>query len=515
MQQGVETPIPTTVQEKLQKSLDLYSFRMRERLLAIGKIKAEVLAEEEMLDPNFNATIIAAQTDYHSTLHNILTHTASSIKNVQGLAGVPGLVVDVIGSSITSLSKVTEIQERVYATLEDQEEQAPLIKKQQLQDLSTQITAHEKEMDALLTIFIASISHMVSENTQAIKEQASDLYRECLDFSYKIKNEVHAALQKIDEYLTSNAVQRLERKLPRDIMSIHLTRGLSSASVAGPGALLTEIGHYFRKRRTTRAYLDSTLYQRSLLREPTSFEWECLRAVLKRHPIEDFSPKNPGYSSFVKELQMLLYLIGKSDRTLCENINLYLSLALNTADKAALKSNLLNQYLPIQRGFFSNSTNANNKHLAINETLASHLTFVRHEIKKDKHLSELQRKANSIIDFYVTHLIEQFLEQALFHDWVENNRNQEGENELLAMIVKIINNELADKSPSSYYRSFLCGVSLFCRDIGEKGTIQLEFIDRKLSLNFSGCLSISGNIEKQEIMYPTIQSSLSQQINYV
>lgn len=127
----------------------------------------------------------------------------------------------------------------------------------------------------------------------------------------------------------------------------------------------------------------------------------------------------------------------------------------------------------------------------------------------------MQLKATNIISFYVTHLIQQFLEHALFQDWVENHRTQEGEHELLALVAKIFNNELADKTPSNYYRSFLCGVSLFCRDIGEQGTMQLEFSDKKLTLNFSGCLSLSGNIEKQEIIYPTMQPSGSLEISRV
>lgn len=508
MHDGFETSTTalTTAQTKLQESLDQYSFRMHEHFLGVIKIKAALLEEEQALDPNFNATIIEAQADYNSILQGVLTETVKSAKTVHDLAGAAGLVIGFIETSINSSSKAAEVQKRVSTTLATQEAQAPLIKKQQLQNMYDQITVHENAMDMLLSAFIDHIDIFSSENTQAVKEQVSDAYRECLRLSQNIKKEVQAALQQIDEHLASSALD-IERALPRAIMSIHLTRGLISASVAGPEAPLVQIGHYFRKTRVRRAYLDSTLYRLSSLHEPTPFEWACLRAVLKRHPIEDFNPANPGYFPFVKELQMTLYLTGKSERTLCENINLCLSLALNKADKEASSTAALNQQLAIQRGFFSKSPYANNKHFAVRDTLASHLTYTKYELDKQGHITKLQEMSTRIIEFYVTHLTQQFLEHPLFHDWVETHRNSDGEKELLELVVKIINNELGDKTPSDYYKSFLCGMSLFCNAIGKRGTMQLEFdSDARLTLNFSGCLTMSGEVVKQEIIYPGIRA---------
>ncbi len=505
------TAVQNSPEEKLQESLAQYSFRIRELFLKIIKIKAAILAEEAVLDPKFDAAIIAAQTDYNGILQSIFTETVKSVKTVQGLSGAAGLVVGFIETSLSSMSKVTEVQKRVATTLEAQEKQAPLIKMQQLDSLYDEITAHEKEIDnkleAFLNTILPSISHLTPENIQTAKQQATDLYRECLRESQSIKKEVQIASQKIDDLLTTSGID-VERHLARDIMSIHLTRGLYSASVVGPGALLAGVGHHFRKTRIRDTFRGSAFYRLRSLNEPSAFEWECLRAVLKRHPITDFDATNPEYYSFMKKLQMILYLIRKPERTLCENLNLCSALVLNYADKAALKEADLNQQLPVSQRFFSKSPYANNKHLALKDTLATLLAYTKYEENKQEPITKLQKLAARVIDFYVTYLIEQFLGHPLFQSWVETHRTLEGERELLALVVKIINNELGDKTASDYYKSFLCGMSIFCSDIGKLGMMQLEFSsDAKLTLNFSGCLSSSGEIEKQEIIYPGIQEA--------
>jgi len=357
---GLQVMLEATTTEKiLQTSLESYLTRMHEHIFVIVKIKAAVLAHQKVLDPSFDAPILQEQKNYNQIYHAILVDTIASAKNVRDISGAFGFVVSLIESSVQSVILASVAKKNIATTIASRESEETLSGKTELERQYSEVMTHEKDMDELLELMLTQITQIESdpEKRQKAVNLAMVAYQESFKFTGGIKNDVKNALHSIEQLLKSGSSEFNE--LPLDLMSGHLLRGTKSAKVLGPlDHLRAQIAHRFRKRGAFNAYTCS-LYVKLSTEEPhhlpTRYEMSCLTAIPKRYQLTDFDPGKEDYQRLKKQLQQTLPLIGKKNRTIYDDVKLFMPSILCAVDKEALSSKQLNQLLPINLRFFSNN----------------------------------------------------------------------------------------------------------------------------------------------------------------
>jgi hypothetical protein len=195
-------------------------------------------------------------------------------------------------------------------------------------------------------------------------------------------------------------------------------------------------------------------------------------------------PSSQCYINLTCQLQRALHLINKGERrTEKENRVLFSARLLCDVDKLASKDHdlkaCLDSTLHRHHHFFSYGQSAQT---IIKEVLDTKYMCLNHNIDNTGYLfrDEIQGIAEKIITFYINQLLREYvLEEGVSVDSVT----------ILQFIVNIINVELADKTPSEYYGSYLSGLSAFNASLDGESYINLSLTESGVSLNFHGLLS--------------------------
>lgn len=494
-----------TIQGTLQTSLRVYLSRIQHHLQTISQIHVAVLAQNEVLDPKFDASIVEVQRSYSKIVSDMLKNNISAAKKVQNVGGIFGFIVEFLEMIISAFQKISTLEHQVFTNLTSREEHAPLMQREILQRQYKEIEEQERAIDDIFLIEQKKIIVSASDEQELIRNVHTDM----LLYIDKVKNIIKNSLNGISERIKNLPLN--ETRLSRQLMSIYLMRGTSSASaLSGVSALKTRIAHYARKIHARIAYSTdlSAIQALGSLKKPNRLEMKCLTAIPKRYSEQDFDANNYEYYEMLKEMRMVIFIIRKNGpRTLGENVNLLKSFLLCEVDKLAIHMPLLKPQLSKQNRFFVESSDI---HLVIKDQFISlwrYASDATEDTIKEQYIDKIKNKSLDIVLFYVDQLIKGFITHPVFKVWVDQ-KTEADKKELLKLVVRIINNELADKSPSNYFKAPLCGLSLFCGVLGDHGAIKLELNeDGKMTLNFTGSLSVSGEIEKQHVKYTLLDTS--------
>jgi hypothetical protein len=490
----------------LQSSLKNYLEDIQERTLNIKILKARIESDDEFVsNPEFNQRLNEAKKTYQEVFESHFKQTVEEAKKVDNPTGALGFIVSFLDRAVDTIVDAYNTHQQFSDFLSSREEQARQFKVDELDGEYKEIDTIRKTIDDIyraerLNINDITRNHSSSyEQNQAIRliQLETDNVRKLLQ---KTKRSISAAIRHIQSVQMSFP-KLVRNELPIELMTAFLLhsnpdtgpRSVTTYQKLGPIAFPRFLKYaYFHGQREgaiAANYAADFFLELDIENIPnlTKYKHHCLSSILKRFPEEDYQAESLDYYRLVSLLNRAIELIRVPDEDLSleERLELISCLMISEADRKAFSQLTLRGKVPTRKY-------KNDRHVATKQTF---LTLLDNMLKAEdndepekliRYKLEIHTLFKDIIQFYFNQLTQEFLNSPLLKTELESDRANVTQ-KIYELVTQLINKEIQDATPSPYYRSPLCGLSLFITALRGTGNVSVSLSDNnEVELTYSG-----------------------------
>lgn len=520
--------------ESLQRNLPIFFHEMGRQITQLEKLRARVLSDDFFtLNAEFEQKLDEARETYQGIFKKTFDELVKEAKEIDNIAGVGGFVLGFIDSAIETIKQSNKVHKAFSKFLEEREDE---VKAENLKALREYREEADKIRSRISDAWRDTLYHVQSLSLDLNqRKQANEIINHEKELANILLDTLGRNLDELENHIQFDEIgpiKFVDNSLPHQLM----TDFLINAKKGGPRSSIIfsrKTGLNIRKQFTTwlsHLWRDANIRKHFFLDIPNTvnlaaaqnilssdpeiknYQLSCLGAVLKRFPVVDYQAERFDYYIMKSQIKRVAHLIQQAELTIEEDLELVSPLVLCTVDWFAHWQLRLTEQVPsaLRNSFFHSSPFGADRHESIRRVLDVHIREMIKQRKlweQDPNNTDAEQKmlyradiihniVKQIVDFYGEHLITAFWDSPLIKKAIEKEAGVPGRQEAFiervrglidAEVVKLINNELLDATPSPYYAAPLCALSQVLTGLNGEGNITIRINqNRHFEILYSG-----------------------------